>query len=160
MIRFENVVGDDNIEGPFTSLTYYFGHSMLVFNQGLVGEIQRYLGGGYMLNTAVGSVDALTGAQTRTGFYTYIGSLYIDYGPIGTICLVLICSTFLYHLVRKQKFDMADLMVYVYFLNFIAGGFTVVGRGYYLGFLMVFFLSVLLKIIIKRKEKSVINVEL
>lgn len=131
------------------SLLFYFGHSMLTFADGLTDSIRSFLWGDYLLGKEeilkVG-IDNLAGTHFDTNFYTYVGALYLDFGPFFTFIIALIFP-FLMALIfqYKKKLDMADLMIYVYYLTFLINGVFVVGIGYYIGWLMIFGIYIIFK---------------
>ncbi|GEN76166.1 O-antigen polymerase [Chryseobacterium hagamense] len=146
----ENISGglSDDAE---SSLLFYFGHSMLTFADGLTDTIREFLWGDYLLGNEeilkVG-IDNLLGTHFETKFYTFVGSLYLDFGPFFTF-IIAIFFPFLISLVfkYKKKIDMADLMIYVYYLTFLINGVFVVGIGYYLGWVIIFIIYGLFKLI-------------
>lgn len=66
-----------------SSLLYYFGHSMLTFDYGLTDTIDTYGKGAYtfrrFVNYVVHDLDWTLGTHFGTSFFTFVGSLYIDF---------------------------------------------------------------------------------
>lgn len=146
----ENISGglSDDAE---SSLLFYFGHSMLTFANGLADTIREFLWGDYLFgNEAILKIgiDNLLGTHFETKFFTYVGGLYLDFGPFFTI-IIAIFFPFLMSIVfrYKKKLDMADLMIYVYYLTFLINGVFVVGIGYSIGWIMIFIIYGLFKVI-------------
>jgi oligosaccharide repeat unit polymerase len=89
---------------PAINFGDYFDH-FTVFQHGTLNfpYVQRILG----LPHREGVVDYFDQASTDTGyylgvFYTFIGSFFIDFGPIGTAILVLVASFLGFVLFRKS----------------------------------------------------------
>lgn len=101
---------------------YYFGHSMLKFNYGVVDTIKEFANGDFFCRSIVGYIpgDAELGTHSDPLFTTLIGALYKDFGPIGTI-MVSIFAPFLISrswLSRKSQYmDLAEITIYFYFFN-------------------------------------------
>lgn len=131
------------------SLLFYFGHSMLTFADGLTDSIRGFLWGDYLIGREeilkVG-IDNLLGTHFDTKFYTYVGALYLDFGPYFTFMAAIIFPFLMAMIFQyKKKLDMADLMIYVYYLTFLINGVFVIGIGYYIGWLMIFGIYVIFK---------------
>ena len=156
LVRFDKAT-TDHYEGPLESFFYYFGHSMLVFNNGLVDKIQSYMWGGYIFGKPMMNVDVATGTTASGSYYTFIGALYYDFGPIGTLFVVTIISSYLYHIIRNKHFGIPELVIYVYFLFFVADGMLVIGPGYWPGFLMLAVLYSFLKILQNKKTTQIVE---
>lgn len=79
------------------SLVDYFGQSFLVFNSG-VYPMHTYANGKYMLKYlySIAGEDTsieqnVLGASYGTGFFTFVGALYIDFGPFiyNFVCFII-----------------------------------------------------------------------
>lgn len=147
--RFEENASSDL--GAQDSLIFYFGHSMLTFAYGLTDTIREFLWGDYLLGKEeilkVG-IDNLLGTHFDTNFYTYVGALYLDFGPFFTFIIAVIFPLIMSLIFQfKKNVDMADLMIYVYYLTFLINGVFVVGIGYYIGWIMIFIIYFIFKTI-------------
>ena len=117
--RVENRGGQELVLQNFL---YYFGHSMLKFNYGVVDTIKEFANGDFFCRSIVGYIpgDAELGTHSDPLFTTLIGALYKDFGPIGTI-MVSIFAPFLISrswLSRKSQYmDLAEITIYFYFFN-------------------------------------------
>lgn len=145
--RFEENASSDL--GAQDSLIFYFGHSMLTFAYGLTDTIREFLWGDYLLGKEeilkVG-IDNLLGTHFDTKFFTYVGGLYLDFGPFFTLIIAVIFPLIMSLIFQfKKNVDMADLMIYVYYLTFLINGVFVVGIGYYIGWIMIFFIYFIFK---------------
>lgn len=157
MIVSESRFGDDAND----SIKFYLGHSMLAFNDGLVGQIQEYSGGKYFFKWFIdffggnSSLDiASLGAKIGSSFITFIGCFYLDFGPIGTLVLALIISRLLIKVSRKRSLKVSDLSILIYFAIFFAQGVFVVGRGMALSWVMAVVVYYILKFSEYKEQKQ------
>jgi len=128
-----------------SSLLSYFGHSMLVFNFGLADSIKIFSNGKYffdwflpLLNINPVNLSAL-GAHFGTGFYTFVGAWYIDFGPIGTFIIAIIFPILIGNRLKfKSQIDIADIYLFLYYANYLFKGVFVIGLGDSLSWLMTF----------------------
>ena len=102
-------------------------------------------------------LDAITGSKASGSFYTFVGALYYDFGPIGTVFVTVIISLILYNLIRKRSIDFADIYIYYFFLFFVADGFLIIGPSYGLSVIMAFILFLCLKFVCKIKRFNIIR---
>ena len=137
-----------------TSLLNYFGQSMLVFNYGLTDSIQNYGYGKYFFNWflpffGVSPLNtSLLGAHFGTSFFTFVGAWYIDFGPVGTFIIAIILPMIIgFRTKYKRKLDIADIFLFLFYVNYLAMGVFVIGRGNALPWLMTFFLYGIFKLI-------------
>lgn len=143
------------------SIKFYLGHSMLAFNDGLVGQIQEYSGGKYFFKWFIdffggdSSLDISSlGAKFGSSFITFIGCFYLDFGPIGTFILALIVSRLLIKVSRKKTLKVSDLSILIYFAVFFAQGVFVVERGTFLGWVMSVVVYYMLKFSEYKEQKT------
>ena len=130
-------------DGASSSAFDYLGHSMLNFNQGVMGTMHDYAYGRYFFSYIIkmfggNSVINLKslGYTGGSGFYTFIGDFYIDFGPIGTFLLALVVSIFLRHFTKKANKKLSDLVLIVFFANYFMTGVFVIGSGSALSWIM------------------------
>lgn len=134
---------------PTESIYSYLGQPMLTFDYGVMDSIHTYMKGDFMFGTNperyYGGFDGVIGTHFGSGFFTYVGALYIDYGPLGT--LLLVC--FVAFLMRKKFIvkDLADAFLICYYFSFITNGVFVYGRGYYFPIMMAIITYIILKLI-------------
>ena len=117
--RVENRGGSELLLQNFL---YYFGHSMLKFNYGVVDTIKVFANGDFFCRSIVGYIpgDAELGTHSDPLFTTLIGALYKDFGTIGTLVVSLVAPFFISKSWRHGKIktmDIADLTIYFYFYN-------------------------------------------
>lgn len=124
--------GENNSSNNFI---YYFGHSMLVFNYGLSDSIIEFGYGAYFFDWfynlfGIDTIDInKLGAHFGTQFYTFVGALYIDFGPVFTFLIALIAPLFFSNILRKNKLYVADYFILLVYINFLFMGVFVTGKG-------------------------------
>lgn len=137
-----------------SSLLYYFGHSMLTFSYGVTDTISSYLNGGYLFSrffdVSINDVDWMIGTHFSTSFFTFVGSLYIDFGPGWTILLALGIAFTIYRLTKKQRFDIADLFIYLFYISTLLNGALVIGMDLGWRCLISLLIYIMLKIMGKK----------
>lgn len=125
------------------SVFAYLGHSMLNFNQNVLGTMHDYAGGRYFFSYFISlfggnpeiDLQAL-GYKGSTGFYTIVGDYYLDFGPIGTIIIFLLFTLLLRSLMQKKHLRLSNLILIMYFAFYYMRGVFVLGLGTALGMLM------------------------
>lgn len=151
-VTFSRFSNSNSFESANSSLLYYFGHSMLTFNYGIFDSINKFMWGDFMFgsnaNKYLMGFDYQLGTHFNTAFFTFIGGLFLDFGPIITVLIsILFPSLLLNNFYNKKTIDIADFFIYFYFLTFLINGVFVVGRGYIIGWIMAFFIYIILKYI-------------
>jgi oligosaccharide repeat unit polymerase len=144
--------GDSSSMDTHFSFLEYFGGSMLHFDYGIADSIKKYMYGDYLFNTNqqlyVNGFDSVLGTHFRSSFFTFVGTWYLDFGPIGTLLVAILLPLLLFRYWRKKQFiDMADLYLYLFYLQFLTHGVFVQGCGYFIQWVMFIVLFALLKIL-------------
>lgn len=152
--RFEE--SNLNIDAT-SSIVYYLGHSMLIFNYGIVDTINKFSYGAFMfnlppLNAFYIDFDDFFGTHFGTDFFTFVGGLYLDFGPIITFIIALVSSCYFGKKIRKKSIDIPDAFLIMTFAMFLFNGVFVVGRGYAIQWLE----TMLLYLLLKKVQKIVI----
>lgn len=139
------------------SIFYYLGHAMQNFNENCMMAMYDFAWGQYALSYFAGifgwhplNRESL-GYSGGTGFYSFLGSFYIDFGPIGTFVFCLILCWLISNYTKTDKKTFSDLIVIVYFASFFMNGVFVIGSGYALQWIMVW----IVYRIVKFSEKSI-----
>lgn len=135
-----------------SSILTYLSHSMLSFNDGLMGHIHSYTNGTYFFSWLLDAfgldssynLDNL-GGTWGTAFITFIGCLYFDFGPIGTVLFAIVNSLLVYNVSRKRSYDIADLSLLVFFASYYVNGVFVSGPGGVISYIMAFIIYYILK---------------
>lgn len=139
--------------GGKESMTYYMGHSMLTFDYGIADSIKKYCWGDllFKLHENMYSIgyDGVLGTHFDKKFFTYVGSLYLDFGPWITLLISLaVSSIFIY---KRKVRDIADAFILCFYFRFIFMGIFVYGRGYYILWLVAIIEFFFLKFLVKQK---------
>lgn len=146
---FSIVVANMRFEGRYEisdTIVSYLGQPMLNFNDGLMNYIQRFYHGDLLFGsndiTGVG-IDYDLGTNIGTGFFTFVGSLYLDFGPIGTL-LIALFFPLLFNYKTITKYSSA--FIYTFYASFLTMGVFVYGIGYYIIWVMSLAIYLLLKL--------------
>ncbi len=145
------------------SIIYYFGHSMNVFNYGVMdtqhtfGE-GRWFFGDYYESLFGGSKlrinkDSAYGTHMGTEFITTIGVLFVDFGSIFTIIIAFIISKIFSQKSKNEVFDITHVYLYVVYAEFIISGVFVVGQAYGMKLLIKLLLYFFISKLLVQKEK-------
>lgn len=150
----------DSDEGVEGSILHYLGHSMLRFNDGICDSVTGTfmgmrtfkntllkLGGGIPI---VFDADFLLGTHFGTGFTTFVGMMYLDFGFYGTLLFGIALSLLLRRMcLSSRDFSYASLSLYIFFLNRMIMGVFVNASGadfqYYTHILVYFILLILFR---------------
>ncbi|MCW0484742.1 O-antigen polymerase [Gaoshiqia sediminis] len=140
-----------------SSLIYYFGHSMLTFNYGIADSIHSYLNGEHFFGWFYdklglahygGIKHSELGTHFGTAFFTFVGAWYLDFGPFGTFLIALFLPMAMISIFRyKRVLDIADVYIYLFYLDYLVMGVFVYGRGYGLAWFIAFMVYGFLKIL-------------
>ena len=132
-----------------SSLLYYFGHSMLTFDYGLTDTIDTYGKGAYtfrrFVNYVVHDLDWTLGTHFGTSFFTFVGSLYIDFGPLGTMIAVTLQAISVRVLIRKHNLDLADMFIYLFYISTVLNGALITAPDLGWRCLLAFIIYIMLK---------------
>lgn len=110
----------------------YFGQAPVVFNSGVWG-IDRYMYGKFAFGTLIGDTgfsEASIGGTWDNGFYTFVGWLFIDWGPLGVIILGVIIALGISKFVRKIQYSISDVYLIFFVYSTLLQGVFVIGRSY------------------------------
>lgn len=144
------------------SIIYYFGHSMLAFDYGIADSIQRFMEGDFILGTNesryMSGFDTYAGTHFGTSFFTFVGALYLDFGPYITAFIALIIPIPFMNILKKKKYDLADVFLLFFAADYLLKGVTVVGRGYIIQIAMTIAIYVLLKYIAIGNKTTLIKI--
>lgn len=132
-----------------SSLLYYFGHSMLTFDYDLTDTIDTYGKGAYtfrrFVNYVVHDLDWTLGTHFGTSFFTFVGSLYIDFGPLGTMIAVTLLAISVRVLIRKHNLDLADMFIYLFYISTVLNGALITAPDLGWRCLLAFIIYIMLK---------------
>lgn len=137
--RFDNSDGNPLLE--------YFSHSIYFFTSS-VNEFDNYFYGSYSLNYFF-NFSGLNNLvlKTETGFFTYLGALFIDFGYFGGFILLFILSIFILPFNFSNQHRVSKSMLYFLVVEQFFMGVFVWGLNFGLTFLLCFIVSRILKIL-------------
>lgn len=127
------------------SIFMYLGHAMQNFNENMMSTMHSFAGGKYFFSYFLNmfGIDpyfdrVALGYNGGSGFYTFVGSFYMDFGPIGTFIIALIICALLKSVMKKRVIKISDMIIITYFANFFMNGVFVIGPGAALLWFMMF----------------------
>lgn len=148
-----------------SSIYFYFGHSFLAFNYGIAGRIPSLSQGTYLFNyflPVLGLQPIPTSPLRVEGlFITFIGSLYKDFGLIGTFIVAIIFPSIISLLIRPRKgrADIASLYLYLFYAWRLMSGVFVYGNAegflWFVAFLIFIFFRVLSNSSIRNNNNNI-----
>lgn len=146
----ESRFGDESNE----SLCFYLGHSMFAFDDGIMRTMHHYAGGRYQFGwlfrmLGVGSeFNWLNlGCTHGTAFMTFVGNLYVDFGPFFTPVVAIFMSMLLSKYTSKCRYQLSDLIIIAFAATWYAEGVFVFSGDQSLQWLMVFVVSFIVKVL-------------
>ncbi len=134
------------------SLIAYFGHSMLSFNDGIFNNLHDFAWGKRVFKWFIDLLGsdsyfsaAKAGATHGHAFYTFVGGIYIDWGPIGTIIVALITCVFIKRFFEKHVLHLSDSIMIVFYVDFLANGIYAYNSGRALVWIMTYVVYLIVK---------------
>lgn len=134
--------------GANSAVISYFGQAPIVFSSG-VWDINKYMYGDFAFGKLFGHSsfsEASIGGTWDNGFYTFVGWIFIDWGPIGVLILgallVLIINSFM----RKQEYLISDVYLMMFYYSTLLQGVFVIGRSYCYTMVVSFVIYVIFKV--------------
>lgn len=110
----------------------YFGQAPVIFNSGVWG-IDRYMYGKFAFGSLFGYTEfseASIGGTWDNGFYTFVGWLFIDWGPLGVIIIGIIITACVNRFVCKMQYSISDVYLIFFVYSTLLQGVFVIGRSY------------------------------
>lgn len=126
------------------SLFEYLGHSMLAFNDGLFYNLTQHSYGKKFFDFILDMFDlgsmfpSAIGNTHDKAFVTFIGSLFIDFGIIGTLIVAFIGVAIIKRFFQKRTIRLSDAIMIIFYSNTIASGITVSPKNRALTWVMTF----------------------
>lgn len=127
------------------SIFRYFGISMLYFNDGLFNYLQDFAYGkrffAWFIDLYGGdsSFDFVkAGSRHGTSFFTIVGSIYSDWGFLGTIIVSFLACILICYFTRKKVIRLSDMVIIVFYIITLSGGIFAYGNSRGLQWIMTF----------------------
>lgn len=125
------------------SVFEYLGHSMMAFNHG-IASMHKFQWGDYafsffreLLSLPYSFDEKGAGYAAHAAFYTFVGSIYRDFGPIVTLLIGVVFCNWMKQLTRKNRLNISDLIVLVFVLTKLTSGVFIWGKGYAVEWVMM-----------------------
>lgn len=152
--RFED--GASGYESSNHAFISYLGQSMLHFDNGIMGSVYSYGHGGYMFYDKQ-LIENIKGDNVNTGFMTFVGCLYLDYGAFGTFLIAIVVSLIMRKFLINNKRGVPECFILLYYIMFIFNGVFVLGYGYGNQWIESILIYILLKFAEKTFRKNTIQ---
>jgi oligosaccharide repeat unit polymerase len=123
------------VDDSTNSVLFYFGHSFLAFNYGIAGRVPSLSYGTYVFDWFLPfwGIDPIPSPTPKVAmlFYTFIGSLYKDFGLVGTFIVAIVFPFLISLLIRphKGRVDFASLYLYLFYMWRLMSGVFVYGKA-------------------------------
>lgn len=138
--------------GASNSLVDYLGQAPVVFNYG-VSPINKHLYGEYTLGRLFGGRSispSELGGTWGSGFYTFVGWLFIDWGVTGTIVVASLIAYITNQIIRRKMYSIADLFIVFFVYYTLLQGVFVIGRAYIYNIVMAVFIYWFVKLFFEK----------
>lgn len=121
----------------FSSLICYWGQPPIVFNSS-VSAINSFFGGSFFFHPLLeffgyksSLSPTLLGGNWGPTFMTFVGSLYIDFSPVGVVVIAIIIPFFMKIYIKKQRyFSINSLYLILFYCSYLQDGALVTGSGF------------------------------
>ncbi len=136
------------------AIILYLGQAPIVFNAG-VFNIFKYSWGSFGFGNLFGLTsftEANVGGTWNSGFFTFVGWFYIDWGIIGVLILGIILSIIFKYIINKRNYKLSDIFLIFSYYQFFLKGVFVIGRSYCFTILATLLIYVFLKIVVDNKK--------
>ena len=140
--------GDNSSSG---SLVWYFGQAPVVFNN-IISRAKQPLLGKYEFGKILSTfgfrdpyIQAETGVNWKTYFYTYVGYFYLDWGAFGTLLIIPCIAYSIHRLLQSHSFQLSTLYALFFYCSFLQKGAFVIGRTFSLELLVFLIVYVAMK---------------
>jgi len=134
-------------------LLSYSGQAPIVFNAQLATKIDRYMFGQYAFGRIFDNssfTPRMIGGTWDTRFYTFIGWIFIDWGPVGVLLLGLIAKLYFSNIVNRPKYNISDVYLLFSYYSFLQRGVFVIGRNEWYMIVSTIMIYLFLKYIAER----------
>lgn len=148
-------------DGDFlkSTLICYFGQPPIVFNSSIASIYDFYYGANFFfpflkhLGFSPNLSPSAVGGDWGPTFYTFVGTLYMDFTPLGVIILAIIVPLFVKKFIDRRSYTVADLYLIIFYCSYLLKGALVIGRGFSYQILVVILTYHILKFITIKKIK-------
>ena len=138
--------------GAGSSVISYLGQAPAVFNTG-VSHISKLSFGKYAFGVLFGDNNfsqTNIGGTWGAGFYTFVGWIYIDWGPIGTVIWGMVIGYIITYIINKSKYMISDVFAIFCVYSMLLQGVFVIGRNYSYNIVANIFIYFIIKIFFEK----------
>ena len=142
--RFEEAKQGD-FDSAESSYVMYLGESMLYFDDGVMNGVTEYAEGGYLFDIPE-KISQIKGDHFGVHFMTFIGCLYLDFGPYGTLIYALLVAAYWRLFMQKKRKGIPELFFLLTYLMYLFNGVFVMGYGYGIQWIEAIFIYIALRV--------------
>ena len=142
--RFEEAK-QGNFDSAESSYVMYLGESMLYFDDGVMNGVTEYAEGGYLFDIPE-KISQIKGDHFGVHFMTFIGCLYLDFGPYGTLIYALLVAAYWRLFMQKKRKGIPELFFLLTYLMYLFNGVFVMGYGYGIQWIEAIFIYIALRV--------------
>ena len=142
-----------------SSLFSYFGHSMLYFNDGLFNHMHDFAYGkrffAWFIDLFGGNSSfdvAKAGSTHGSAFFTIVGSLFTDWGVVGTVIVAIIACLLICKFTQKKVIRLSDMVIIMFYINTLSGGIFAYGVSRGLQWVMTFVVYFIVRALEKQQK--------
>ena len=136
------------------SLLRYFGHSMFAFDDGIMRTMHSFAHGRYQFGWLfrLFGIDSSfkweeLGCTHGTAFMTFVGDIYVDFGPILTVLMAVLMALLISSFSKKEAYYLSDIIIIIFAAQWYTEGVFVFGGDQSLRWFMAFVVYFIVKII-------------
>lgn len=146
--------------GSGDSVIWYLGQAPIVFNKSIF-YLPKHSWGDFGIGILWGAPfsEASVGGSWNTGFYTFVGWLNIDWGPIGVIIIGLVVAFLVGKIVNKEQYRISDVFLILTYYQTLTNGVFVIGRSYIYTIVGSIFIYLMLRLFVEEKVYLLGNIK-
>lgn len=141
------------------SVISYFGQAPIVFNK-YVFPLEKHAWGKYGFSHILGFTftPESIGGQWGASFFTFVGWICIDWGPIGVLLIGGVVSYFIKKFINKAEYQISDIFLVFTYYQVLTNGVFVIGASYIYTLIGSIIIFILLKIFIENRRYKFGNI--
>ena len=145
-------------DGGVDSIVAYLGQSPVVFNSG-VFTIEKLLYGKNAFGVLFGYnyKESMIGGTWDSGFYTFVGWIFIDWGIIGTLLIGIVAAYWMKSIINKKRFFVSDIFLIFFYYNTLLSGVFVIGRSYCYNIIASALIYLFIRFVVEENERFVLK---
>ena len=146
--------------GASDSVVSYLGQPPIVFNKSIF-YLPKHAWGNFGIGILWDAPfsEASIGGNWNTGFYTFVGWLYIDWGVLGVILIGCAVALLVGKIVNKEQYKISDVFLILTYYQTLTNGVFVIGRSYIYNIVGSIIIYLILRLFIEEKVYVLGNVK-